>query len=77
VAGLQWLLGKEENLKDTVSVSLETADPAKFPEIITELISYDPPMPKHLADAQVKKEILFDLTLDYQEFKKFLLVNKR
>lgn len=61
------------NMNDVISISLETADPSKFPEIIREVINIDPPMPKHLADAQNKPETIFNLPVNYSEFKKFLL----
>jgi len=54
-------------------ISLETADPSKFPEIIRETLNMDPPMPKHLADVQKSSEKIINMKTDYNEFKQFLL----
>lgn len=62
-------------INEVTSIALETADPSKFPEIIREVINVDPPMPKHLADAQIKPETIINLPVDYDKFKKFLLAN--
>ncbi|MHA1340073.1 MAG: threonine synthase [Promethearchaeota archaeon] len=65
------------NKEDIISISLETADPAKFPEIIREVLNIDPKMPKHLAEAQAKKEEIINLPVNYEQFKKYLLNLKK
>lgn len=59
--------------KNTVAVSLETADPAKFPTIIREALGIDPEMPEHLAEAQKRQETIMNMDAEYAEFKKYLL----
>jgi len=54
-------------------VSLETAHPAKFPEIIREEIGIDLKLPKSMEGLEKKKEKFSKLGNDYEEFKEFLL----
>ena len=54
-------------------VSLETAHPAKFPEIIREEIGIDPKLPKSMEGLEKKKEKFSELGNNYKEFKEFLL----
>jgi threonine synthase len=53
-------------------VSLETAHPAKFPEKIIELLSFDPPLPPSLADIEAKEESYDTLSNEYEDFKRYL-----
>jgi len=53
-------------------VSLETAHPAKFPEKIIELLSFDPPLPPSLAGIEAKEESYDTLSNDYEDFKHYL-----
>ncbi len=64
--------GMEENL---LTVTLETAHPAKFPKEIQEILSVDPELPPSLSDLDGKKEEFMLLSNDYQDFKKYLLTN--
>jgi len=57
-------------------VSLETADPAKFPEKIKKLLGIEPPLPESLSGLDSKKEDFEVLDNDYEKFKKYLLVGK-
>ncbi len=60
--------------KDYKAVNLETADPAKFPDEIIELIRITPKTPKSLEIIQKKPEIPNPVEInDYQAFKKFLI----
>ncbi len=72
-AGLIWYLNSTEISNNIPCISLETADPSKFPEIITSLTNVDPPMPEHLAKAQLKKEKIVNISSNYDAFKKYLL----
>lgn len=56
----------------TVGVCLETADPAKFPEVIREVLGIEPPLPTALAAALSRKESMLKLDNDYQELKRLL-----
>ena len=57
----------------TPVVCVETADPAKFPEVIREVINIDPPLPESMKEAMVKEEHYDRLACDYEVFKKFLM----
>ncbi|MHA1730918.1 MAG: threonine synthase [Promethearchaeota archaeon] len=65
---------KEEFHPPEKCVSLETADPAKFPEVIRELLEVDPPMPPKMVAQQGLEEVLHEITPDAADFKKFLLM---
>ena len=73
-AGLERYL--RENLTDDspdqLFVSLETAHPAKFPEKIRELLSFDPALPLSLQGIEDKEESYDHLSTDYEDFKAYL-----
>ncbi|TFF98168.1 MAG: threonine synthase [Promethearchaeota archaeon] len=55
------------------SVTLETADPAKFPEQIIDLIDINPEVPSSLKTLENKKEFPNSAKIEtYQDFKQFL-----
>ena len=55
------------------AINLETADPAKFPEEIIELVNITPKMPESLSIIQSKKEFPNPVEInDYLDFKNFL-----
>lgn len=56
----------------TPVVCVETADPAKFPEVIREVINIDPPLPESMKEAMGKEENYEKMTCDYEIFKKYL-----
>ena len=58
--------------KSFLSVCLETAHPAKFPEEIEEIIGLKIKSPKSLSGIENKKEDFKTIPADYQEFKTFL-----
>ncbi|MBU0505989.1 threonine synthase, partial [bacterium] len=58
-----------------VCVSLETAHPAKFPELIREILTIDPELPKSLEGIEEKTEHFDRLPKDYAAFKSYLLEN--
>jgi len=71
-AALQKYLNGNFAAMEKISVSLETADPAKFPETIIELTGIDPKMPKKMREQMKMKEVALEISNDYGEFKKFL-----
>jgi threonine synthase len=52
---------------------LETADPAKFPELIIEILGIDPPLPKRMQEQLTKPENSEHIKADYKEFKSLLI----
>jgi threonine synthase len=74
-AGLQSYLSCHEDDADQLCVSLETAHPAKFPEKIREILSFDPEMPPSLKHIEKREEKYDKLQKKYAEFKKFLKKN--
>jgi threonine synthase len=56
----------------TPVICVETADPAKFPEVIREVINIDPPLPESMKEAMDKEENYERMACDYEEFKKYL-----
>ena len=63
----------EESKWKGLSVCLETADPAKFPEEIVKVLGFEPEIPKSLRGIEKKKEHVQELDADYDSLKKFLL----
>ncbi len=53
-------------------ISLETADPAKFPDTIKELLHIDPPLPLKMAAQQSLPEHLHEIPATYARMKDFL-----
>ena len=60
---------------DQLSVSLETAHPAKFPSQIKEILNIIPPLPDSLADIKNQTEEYVSLNNDYESLRDFLLKN--
>jgi threonine synthase len=54
------------------AVSLETADPAKFPEEITAVLGFEPELPESLRGLDDLEERVIKLPGDYNSLKKFL-----
>jgi threonine synthase len=65
--------GKEEAYR--LSVVLETAHPAKFPEQIREILDFDPELPPSLEGLEEKTEEYDHLAKDYAAFKSYLQEN--
>lgn len=59
--------------EDELTVTLETAHPAKFPQEIRKLLNFDPDLPESLKGLDDKKENYLDLDNNYEAFKNFLL----
>ncbi|MBU0762452.1 MAG: threonine synthase, partial [Candidatus Altiarchaeota archaeon] len=58
---------------DCFAVSLETADPAKFPEEIVSTIGFEPILPKSLSGIEKLPEKVTHIPSDYISLKKLLL----
>jgi threonine synthase len=64
---------KDKNVK---SISIETADPAKFPEAVVSLINITPKLPQCLEIINQKQEFPNPAEINtYEDFKKFLQSN--
>ncbi|TFF92344.1 MAG: threonine synthase [Promethearchaeota archaeon] len=73
---LQYYRKEHPNEKDFKSITFETADPAKFPDEIIELINVTPEIPDSLKKIQNRKEIPNPVEItNYNGFKTFLLKN--
>ncbi len=64
--------GRDSNL---LTVTLETAHPAKFPKEINEILSVDPDLPPSMINLDKKTEKSVQLPNDYQQFKNYLISN--
>jgi threonine synthase len=66
---------RKYNNNKQLSISLETAHPAKFPEELQRVISINPPLPASLAGIEDKPEHYDSLENSYEEFKDFIKKN--
>ncbi len=75
--GLQrdFLANPEDGIPDQLSVSLETAHPAKFPLQIKEILNITPPLPDSLTDIKNQTEEYVSLNNDYESLRDFLQKN--
>lgn len=71
--GLRSYLEKEDS-KDHLSISLETAHPAKFNDEIKELLGFSPPLPESLLEIEKIKEDYTELDNNYEKLKEFILM---
>ncbi len=69
-AALQHYLSKTKD--KNLIILLETANPAKFPDVINELLNFEPVLPESMKDIENKKEKFEYLPNKYQAFKEFL-----
>ncbi|MBN2242199.1 MAG: threonine synthase [Acidobacteria bacterium] len=69
--GLQRYL--DEKPDSSVSVSIETAHPAKFPEEIENLLGFSPETPPSLANVEQKQENYMKMPADYKAFQELIL----
>ncbi len=72
-AGLMQYFREHPQEASVLSVSLETAHPAKFPEEIEACIGVDPDPPPSLADLDRRAESYASLPADYEPFCELLL----
>ncbi|MBU1101484.1 MAG: threonine synthase [Bacteroidetes bacterium] len=70
--GLMDYVKAESIADDQLCVSLETAHPAKFPEMIIELLGFDPELPNSLKGLEDKEESFDKMSHNYNEFKEYL-----
>ena len=63
------------NNPNQLTVSLETAHPAKFPIEIQQILGFDPELPKSLANLENKEEKMVKINSTYEAFKNFLVSN--
>jgi threonine synthase len=75
--GLTSYLGNlQGSMKEKLlSVSLETAHPAKFGEEINRVLDFSPSIPDSLLRTESKNEEYLSLGNNYNDFKKFLIKN--
>jgi threonine synthase len=70
----QYLKSVDEKSKEKVlSISLETAHPAKFPEELMKISGKEPPLPDSLAGLEGKKESYTELGNSYEQLREFIL----
>jgi len=71
--GIKGLMEYRKATKDqTLAVTLETADPAKFPAEVKAVIGIEPEPPQHLKEIEARPEHMEHLTTDYEQFKEYL-----
>ncbi|UCG33827.1 MAG: threonine synthase, partial [Phycisphaerales bacterium] len=72
-AGLQHYLGDDPSAEGVLTVSVETAHPAKFPEEIQALIGVDPEPPASLVGLEERREEYDTMRAEYEPFRNLLL----
>jgi threonine synthase len=75
--GLQrdFIKNKSDSDSDQLSISLETAHPAKFPSQIKEILNISPVIPDTLANLKSQTEDYVSLSKDYENLRDYLLKN--
>lgn len=71
-AGLQHFLMEHPEFKNKVTVTLETAHPAKFPQEIQKLLNIEPTLPESLQGLDSKEEKFVRMRNNYNDFKEYL-----
>jgi threonine synthase len=61
-----------ENHSEPLTISLETAHPAKFPEEIRTLLGIDPRLPASMEGLDNREESFDRMENSYEQFKKYL-----
>lgn len=76
-SGLQIYYEKNSavNNEEQLSVTLETAHPAKFPQEINQILGIDPELPPSLLNLENKTEKMVKLPVSYEKFKQYLKSN--
>ena len=69
---MQYLKDYPEDIS-TTCISLETANPAKFPEEINKILNVSPKVPDSLLKIHELKEEFITIKADYNEFLKYLI----
>jgi threonine synthase len=72
--GLQqfFAMNPSNKYNNQLTVTLETAHPAKFPNEIQEILGIDPKLPVSLSNLDEKKEEMVMMENNYDEFKEYL-----
>ncbi|MHA1697868.1 MAG: threonine synthase, partial [Promethearchaeota archaeon] len=73
--GLMKFLERNQTNPKYPLITFETADPAKFPNEIKEILGIEPPMPPSLKAMQEKEENWVELSKEYKNFKNYLVKN--
>jgi len=68
---------KKNKSEKQLSISLETAHPAKFPEELRQILNRDPPLPLSLTGLEEKDENYLSLENNYELLKEFILNNNQ
>lgn len=68
---------KANKSKNTPTVALATAHPAKFPEAVEKATGIRPSLPPHLADLLSRKERFSELPKDLKKVQDYVLANTR
>ena len=55
------------------TVCLSTAHPAKFPDVIHEVLSVWPEMPEGLRDLEERRKVSYKITPELQDLKSFII----
>jgi threonine synthase len=71
-AGLERYLSLNPAHKNTTSISLETAHPAKFPDEISAITGVEPKVPPSLEGLEERPEHYDEIEVDYAAFKNYL-----
>ena len=70
-------LGMEDALKEkndgTLGIILSTAHPAKFKDVVDEVLGKDIPLPPRLEEIVNKQKVSIKMSTDFSAFKQFLL----
>jgi threonine synthase len=72
-AGLERFLREDPSAGDTLTISVETAHPAKFPEEIQATVGVDPDTPPSLVGLEDRREEYSVMSTDYEPFRDLLL----
>jgi threonine synthase len=63
----------KEKFGEFCGISLETADPGKFPEEVESALGFEPPIPASLAGLDSLSERIMHIPADYMALKEFLI----
>jgi threonine synthase len=66
---------KSDDTPEQLCIAFETAHPAKFPQEIQQLLSFDPDLPASLEGLDDKPESFVKMDNHYEEFKNYLTKN--
>jgi threonine synthase len=70
---IEYLKEYTDSSENQLTVSLETAHPAKFPDELRQILNVNPPLPSSLAGIEEKPEYYFPMENNYQLLKEFII----